>query len=68
MVYQRNFQVVGGGVLGLSTARALLKSGSSVTILEIGCIGRELSWAGSGKHNSGLARCYVFQALNNRIA
>ncbi len=40
--------VVGGGLLGMMTARELSKSGATVTLLEQGQIGRESSWAGGG--------------------
>jgi len=40
--------VVGGGLLGMMTARELSKSGASVRLLEQGHIGRESSWAGGG--------------------
>jgi len=40
--------VVGSGMLGMLTARALHNEGLSVTVLERGETGREASWAGGG--------------------
>ena len=40
--------VIGGGVIGLTTARALSLSGLSVTLLDKGLCGQESSWAGAG--------------------
>lgn len=40
--------IVGGGVMGLMTARELARSGCRVTLLERGEPGREASWAGGG--------------------
>jgi glycine oxidase len=40
--------VVGGGLLGMLTARVLRKEGMSVAVLERGELGREASWAGGG--------------------
>lgn len=43
-----DFIVVGGGLLGLLTARQLTRRGASVCLLEQGEPGRESSWAGGG--------------------
>ncbi len=40
--------IIGGGVMGLMTAREFLKTGASVTILEKNQCGQESSWAGGG--------------------
>jgi glycine oxidase len=40
--------VIGGGVIGLLTARELRLAGAEVTLLERGEPGRESSWAGGG--------------------
>jgi len=40
--------VVGGGLIGMLSARELKKSGMDVLILEKGELGRESSWAGGG--------------------
>jgi glycine oxidase len=40
--------VVGGGVIGLMTARELSAAGADVTLVEMGGTGREASWAGGG--------------------
>ncbi len=40
--------VIGGGVIGLLTARELRLAGASVTVLERADTGRESSWAGGG--------------------
>ncbi|MCH6585371.1 MAG: FAD-dependent oxidoreductase, partial [Proteobacteria bacterium] len=40
--------VIGGGVIGLTTARELLRLGARVSILERNICGSEASWAGGG--------------------
>jgi glycine oxidase len=40
--------VIGGGIVGLTTAWALREAGVMVRVLERGAIGREASWAGGG--------------------
>jgi glycine oxidase len=40
--------IIGGGIIGMLTGRALLKRGYTVTLLEKGPFGREASWAGGG--------------------
>ncbi|WP_295408937.1 glycine oxidase ThiO [uncultured Thiocystis sp.] len=40
--------IIGGGIIGLLTARELLHAGSTVTLIEMGETGRESSWAGGG--------------------
>ena len=40
--------VVGGGVIGLLTARLLARSGCRVRLLDAQAVGRESSWAGGG--------------------
>jgi glycine oxidase len=43
-----DFLVIGGGIIGLLTARELAAGGGRVTLLERGSAGAEASWAGGG--------------------
>lgn len=43
-----DFLIVGGGIIGLSSALELAQRGASVTVLERGVCGGESSWAGGG--------------------
>ncbi|MFP4062376.1 MAG: glycine oxidase ThiO [Halochromatium sp.] len=40
--------IIGGGVIGLMTARELIQAGAEVTLVEMGSTGKESSWAGGG--------------------
>ena len=40
--------IVGGGILGMLTARELMQSGNKVTLIDQNELGRESSWAGGG--------------------
>ncbi|WP_295878488.1 glycine oxidase ThiO [uncultured Thiohalocapsa sp.] len=40
--------VIGGGVIGLMTARELSAAGAAVTLVEMGDTGQQASWAGGG--------------------
>lgn len=48
MISTPDITIIGGGVIGLLTARELLQAGASVTVIEKNKIGRESSWAGGG--------------------
>jgi glycine oxidase len=45
---QTDVLIVGGGVIGLTTAYFLSKKGLSVKVLDRGILGAEASWAGAG--------------------
>lgn len=43
-----DFLVIGGGVIGMTTARELALNGSSVALIDKGELGKEASWAAGG--------------------
>ena len=40
--------IIGGGIIGLLTAREFFKAGATVTVIEKNLLGQESSWAGGG--------------------
>ncbi len=40
--------IIGGGVIGLMTAREFFKAGATVTVIDKNMLGQEASWAGGG--------------------
>lgn len=48
MTQTPDITVIGGGIIGLLTARELVLAGATVAIIEKNEIGREASWAGGG--------------------
>ena len=48
MIRGARVRVVGGGMIGMSVAWQLSKSGAAVTVFEAGRVGQEASWAGAG--------------------
>jgi len=48
MTHTTDITLIGGGVIGLLTARAFINAGASVTIIDKALLGQESSWAGGG--------------------
>ncbi len=48
MSWHPDILIVGGGVIGLTTAYYLVRQGASVRLLDQGDLGRQASWAGAG--------------------
>lgn len=48
MTTTSDFTIIGGGIIGLLTARELIKAGATVTLIEKNQLGQESSWAGGG--------------------
>ncbi len=48
MVVTTEYAIIGGGIIGLMTARELCLAGADVTIIDHNRVGNESSWAGGG--------------------
>jgi len=48
MTITSDITIIGGGIIGLLTARELIKTGATVTVIEKNLLGQESSWAGGG--------------------
>jgi glycine oxidase len=48
MTTNTDITLIGGGVIGLLTARELYHAGATVTVIDKGQLGQESSWAGGG--------------------
>jgi glycine oxidase len=48
MTQTPDITIIGGGIIGLLTARELALAGASVTVIEKNQVGQESSWAGGG--------------------
>ena len=48
MIKTPDITIIGGGVIGLLTARELFNAGATVTVIEKNRLGQESSWAGGG--------------------
>lgn len=56
MLKTRDVLIIGGGVIGLTTAYFLAKRGLHVTVTDAGALGQESSWAGAGILSPGHPR------------
>lgn len=48
MTITSDITIIGGGIIGLLTARELITAGATVTVIEKNLLGQESSWAGGG--------------------
>jgi glycine oxidase len=48
MTTSTDITLIGGGIMGLLTARELYNAGATVTVIDKGFLGKESSWAGGG--------------------
>ncbi|MEY3289244.1 MAG: glycine oxidase ThiO [Pseudomonadota bacterium] len=48
MIKTSDITIIGGGVIGLLTAREFINAGATVTVIEKNRLGQESSWAGGG--------------------
>ncbi|PKM11298.1 MAG: glycine oxidase ThiO [Gammaproteobacteria bacterium HGW-Gammaproteobacteria-3] len=48
MIPSTDITLIGGGIIGLLTARAFVEAGASVTVIDKNRLGQESSWAGGG--------------------
>jgi glycine oxidase len=48
MIKSPDITIIGGGIIGLLTAREFFNAGATVTIIEKNSLGQESSWAGGG--------------------
>ncbi|MDD1610392.1 MAG: FAD-dependent oxidoreductase [Methylococcaceae bacterium] len=48
MTTTSDITIIGGGIIGLLTAREFIKTGATVTVIEKNLLGQESSWAGGG--------------------
>jgi glycine oxidase len=48
MIKTPDITIIGGGVIGLLTAREFINAGATVTVIEKNRLGQESSWAGGG--------------------